>query len=69
MNQEEVNFFLKAKRDQYVVEIRKQKNEDFITKKRIKLASGSSEHNGSDGPVPQKTHLEVISFYFVIIVV
>jgi len=48
---EAFNNFFKAKRDQYLVEIRKQKNGQHILAKRIKLAESVTPSKSKQGSV------------------
>lgn len=58
--EQDVNIYFKNKRDQYVVDIRKKKNDDFIQKKRRKLADGSYGKDDPNDSISQQTQLEVI---------
>lgn len=46
--QEDFNNYFKLKRDQYLVEIRKGKNNRFLTAKRLKFAATASSLNGDN---------------------
>jgi len=50
---ESFNMFFRSKRDQYLVEIRKHKNENKLLAKRRKLVSGSSASVGEESRVPR----------------
>ncbi len=64
--QEDFNNYFKLKRDQYLVEIRKGKNNRFLTAKRLKFAAASSlnenpENASKDPPQNLTDPMEVIS--------
>lgn len=58
---DDINLYFKAKKDQYMVEIRKKKNDEFIQQKRKKLTDPSSTR--SNDPVFQQTHLDVFTSF------
>jgi len=67
--QEDFNNYFKLKRDQYLVEIRKGKNNRFLTAKRLKFAAASSlndnpENASKDPPKNLTDPFEVRSFPF-----
>jgi len=57
MNADDINIYFKNKRDQYMVQIRKRKNEEFIERKRQKLTGGA--RNDATDPLFQRSNLEV----------
>ncbi len=58
MNADDINIYFKNKRDQYMVQIRKRKNEEFIERKRQKLTGGV--RTAENDPIFQRTNLEVL---------
>jgi len=60
MNTEESSMLLKAKRDQFLVQIRKKKNEMMIELKRQKLSSDAQRAVDINDPIFQQTNLEII---------
>jgi len=59
-SQDESQALFKNKRDQYVVEIRKKKNEEYIQAKRMKFQSLVDQQTGNDQNTEMQTDLEEV---------